>query len=115
MLHTLAIATNGISRTQKGRLKNSLIQPYISNIIVSEDAGYQKPHRGFFQYAFDTCKMQDKKSTIIIGDSLSADIKGGIDFGIATCWYNPTGILENSGMKIDYEIKDLRELKEFII
>lgn len=111
---TLAIATNGIARTQKGRLKNSLIQPYISHIIVSEDAGFKKPHNGFFQYAFDTCKMQDKKSTIIIGDSLSADIKGGIDFGIATCWYNPNGI-GTADLKADYEIKHLNDLLKIII
>ena len=112
---TLAIATNGVSRTQKGRLRNSLIQPYISHIIVSEDAGYQKPHGGFFQYVFDTCEVHDKKSTIIVGDSLTADIKGGIDFGIATCWYNPSRIIEGSGMKIDYEIEDLREFKDLIL
>lgn len=78
---TLAIATNGIARTQKSRLKNSAIQPYIKYTIVSEDAGYQKPHHGFFQYAFSACGQQDKDKVIIVGDSLSADIKGGADFG----------------------------------
>lgn len=112
---TLVIATNGIERTQKGRLKNSAIKTYIQNIIVSEEAGYQKPHQGFFEYAFNTCGHQDKNSAIIVGDSLSADIKGGIDFGITTCWYNPSGIIENSGMRIDYEIRDLRELIKLIL
>jgi len=112
---TLAIATNGIARTQIGRLKNSAIEPYIKHIIVSEDAGYQKPHRGFFQYAFSVCGQQDKDKVIIVGDSLSADIKGGADFGINTCWYNPEGIEENNGLRSDYEIKDLRELPRLIL
>lgn len=111
---TLAIATNGIARTQKGRLENSLIQPYISHIIVSEDAGYLKPHNGFFQCAFDTCGIQDKKSAMMIGDSLSTDIKGGIDFGIATCWYNPNGI-ETKDLKADYEIEHLSDLIKIIL
>lgn len=112
---TLAIATNGIARTQKGRLKNSTIEPYIKHIIVSEDAGYQKPHHGFFQYAFSVCGQQDKDKVIIVGDSLSADIKGGADFGITTCWYNPEGSEENNGLRSDYEIQDLRELRRLIL
>lgn len=112
---TLAIATNGIARVQKSRLKNSAIEPYIKHIIVSEDAGYQKPHQGFFEYAFNVCGHQGKDKAIIVGDSLNADIKGGADFGIATCWYNPIGVIESSGLKIDYEIKDLRELQGLIL
>lgn len=112
---TLAIVTNGIARTQKSRLKSSAIQPYIKYTIVSEDAGYQKPHQGFFQYAFSACGQQDKDKAIIVGDSLSADIKGGADFGITTCWYNPEGIVENNVLTVDYEIKDLRELPRLIL
>lgn len=112
---TLAIVTNGIARTQKSRLKNSAIQPYIKYTIVSEDAGYQKPHHGFFQYAFSVCGQHDKDKVIIVGDSLRADIKGGSDFGITTCWYNPEGRIENNGLRSDYEIKDLRELLGIII
>ena len=112
---TLAIATNGIARTQRSRLKSSAVEPYIKHIIVSEDAGYQKPHQGFFQYAFSVCGQQDKDKVIIVGDSLSADIKGGADFGITTCWYNPAGIVEHGHLKYDYEIKDLRELLHLIL
>lgn len=112
---TLAIATNGVSRIQKRRLENSAIAPYIQHLIVSEDAGYQKPHQGFFQYAFDVCGYYDKDRAIIVGDSLSADIKGGADFGVATCWYNPTNHINDTGLRIDYEIKDLRELVKLIL
>jgi 2-haloacid dehalogenase len=112
---TLAIATNGIARTQKNRLKNSAIFPYIKHIIVSEDAGYQKPHQGFFQYAFHICGHHDKETAIIVGDSLSADIRGGVDFGIDTCWYNPGKITDRNDLRADHEIHDLRELMKFIL
>lgn len=111
---TLAIATNGIARTQKSRLKNSAIEPYIKHIIVSEDAGYQKPQPGFFTYAFDICGRQEKDKVIIVGDSLSTDIKGGAEFGIDTCWYNPKCI-EDNGLKSDYKITNLEELLKLIL
>ena len=111
---TLALATNGIARTQKNRLKNSAIKQYINHIIVSEDAGYQKPQQGFFTYALDICRQQEKDKVIIIGDSLSTDIKGGAEFGIHTCWYNP-GRIEDDGMKSDYKITSLNELLNLIL
>ncbi len=112
---TIAIVTNGISTTQRNRLKCSAIAPYIKYIIVSEDAGYNKPHEGFFQYTFDVCGWLDKEKAIIIGDSLNADIKGGADFGITTCWYNPTNVNSGNDIRIDYEIKNLRELPGIVL
>ncbi|NTV90694.1 MAG: noncanonical pyrimidine nucleotidase, YjjG family [Clostridiales bacterium] len=113
---TVAIVTNGISTTQKNRLKCSAIAPYIKHIIVSEDAGYQKPHQGFFKYAFDVCgwREADKKKVMIVGDSLNADIKGGADFGITTCWYNPNGEKGTGKKKAHYTIGNLSELWKII-
>jgi 2-haloacid dehalogenase len=112
---TVAVASNGIARVQRNRLAISPIRPYVKHLIVSEDAGHAKPHRGFFEYAFRVCGHEDKGTTIIVGDSLGADVKGGVDFGIATCWYNPTGAANDSGTKADYEIRDLRELFALIL
>ncbi len=105
---TLAIMTNGIYKTQKKRLEGSQIAPYISYLLVSEEAGYQKPHRGFFDYAFRICNHTDKGSAIILGDSLRADIKGGADYGIATCWYNPhRENPESNSVRPDFIIHEL--------
>jgi YjjG family noncanonical pyrimidine nucleotidase len=120
---TLAIVTNGIASTQISRLACSAIAPYISHLIVSEDAGVHKPHQGFFEYTFDVCGWADKSKTIIIGDSLQADIKAGLDFGIKTCWYNPAKAGKNknepaknpAGIKADFEIGSLYELPELIL
>ncbi len=112
---TLAIVTNGVARIQKRRLEGSGIYPFIKHIIVSEDAGCQKPNEGFFQYAFNICGKYDKEKVIIVGDSLESDIKGGMDFEIATCWYNPSGIENSSDINSNYEINDLRELLKIIL
>ncbi|MGE5654291.1 MAG: YjjG family noncanonical pyrimidine nucleotidase [Bacillota bacterium] len=112
--YTLAIASNGIARTQRRRIKGSAIEPYIKHIVVSEEAGYQKPHQGFFEYAMRICGETDKDKVMIVGDSLSADIKGGVDFGITTCWYNPAGAANTDGLRIDHTIRELRELTRLL-
>ncbi len=112
--YTLAIASNGIAKTQRRRIRGSGVEPYIKHIIVSEEAGYQKPHQGFFEYAMRSCGETDKARVMIVGDSLSADIKGGADFGITTCWYNPAGAVNSSGLKIDHTIRELQELLEIL-
>ena len=81
---------------------------------VSEDIGYQKPTREYFDYCFEKMKNIDLDQTLIIGDSLSSDIQGGVNVGIDTCWYNPHCIEEPQDMNITYIIHDLRELLDLL-
>lgn len=111
---SLVIATNGISRVQHRRLENSGLTPYITRVVVSEDTGYQKPDARFFEYAFDLCGIHDTSSVLMVGDSLSSDIRGGINAGIETCWYNPNKT-ESTEIKPDYEIQNLSELYGIIL
>lgn len=111
----LAIATNGIAKCQRKRVGLSSINDYIDCIVVSEEAGYQKPQTGFFQYAFDLCGQRDKSRAIMVGDSLPADIAGGAAFGIATCWYNPGGKVIDPKCRADYQIGRLLELLPIIL
>jgi 2-haloacid dehalogenase len=107
---TLAIASNGVARTQRKRLELSPLAPYIRYLLVSEEAGYQKPQRDFFDYAFRVCGHTDKTSAIILGDMLSADIEGGAGYGIATCWYNPRREKPPESSPLpDYEIHRLTD------
>ena len=108
--YRLAILTNGIREVQLARFKGSPIEPFIEQVIISEDAGYSKPHPGIFDYAFSVLGHSDKETALMIGDSLSSDIAGGIGFGIKTCWYNPAGCPVLPGLEPDYEIANLKEL-----
>lgn len=83
------IVTNGTLLTQKRRLKESGIGVYAKKVFISEEIGYQKPLKKYFDYCFSEIHGFEPKKAIIVGDSLSADIQGGINAGIATCWYNP--------------------------
>lgn len=112
--YRLAIITNGIREVQMARFSSSPLVPFIERVIVSEDAGYSKPHPGIFDYAFRALGHSDKETALIVGDSLSSDIEGGIRFGIKTCWYNPHRKPTHQETRPDYEITDLRELAEFL-
>jgi len=83
------IVTNGTLLTQVRRLRASGIGKYAKKVFISEEIGYQKPLKEYFDYCFSQIPGFDPEEAIIIGDSLSADIRGGINAGIATCWYNP--------------------------
>ena len=104
----LCIVTNGISRAQHRRLEKSEINPFISDIFVSEDLGCQKPQKEFFDIVFQSLKGFAKDRAIILGDSLASDIQGGINAGIDTCWFNPNGQAALSDC-FTYEIRNLND------
>jgi 2-haloacid dehalogenase len=110
----IAIVTNGLQAVQRGRLENSTIKNFISELLISEEIGAAKPGRAFFEAAFARCGDPSKSEVLIIGDSLTSDIQGGADYGIDTCWYNPTEQTQPKGLEITYEIKQLHELLELV-
>ena len=86
--YTLYIITNGIALTQANRLRKSGLLPYIEEVFVSETIGYQKPKRKYFDYVLKNITEKDTSKVIVIGDSLSSDIKGAIDSELDYIWYN---------------------------
>ncbi len=111
---TLVIATNGFEKSQMARFSNSSIYPYIDYVAISEKIGYPKPDGRFFDYALNICGCTDKSKVIMIGDSLNADIKGGINYGIDTCWYNPHNTELPEGIRPTYIISDLKEILDIV-
>ncbi|PLS01890.1 YjjG family noncanonical pyrimidine nucleotidase [Neobacillus cucumis] len=111
----LYIVTNGVSRTQDKRLRDSGLHPLFKEIFVSEDTGFQKPMKEFFDYVFARIPESSEDQTLIIGDSLSSDIKGGQLAGLDTCWFNPQGKPNNSRINPTYEIRNLNELFQILI
>jgi 2-haloacid dehalogenase len=110
----IAIVTNGLEAVQRSRLRHSTIHPFISELIISEEVSAAKPHPAFFDAAFARTGDPAKSDVLIVGDSLTSDIQGGVNYGIDTCWYNPTGEERPEGLSITYEIRHLMELLEII-
>ncbi|MZL69053.1 MULTISPECIES: YjjG family noncanonical pyrimidine nucleotidase [Eubacteriales] len=110
----LYLVTNGVSRTQHRRLQGSDITPYIADVFVSEDTGYQKPQKEYFDYVAAHIPGFDRAAALLVGDSLTSDMMGGQNAGIDTCWYNPGGKPNALGVPITYEIARLEELPALV-
>ncbi|MEK3734843.1 MULTISPECIES: YjjG family noncanonical pyrimidine nucleotidase [Paenibacillus] len=106
----MAIITNGIKEVQLSRIGRSELCDAFECIVVSEDAGSQKPHPAIFDFAFDKLGFPDRQEVLIVGDSLTSDIAGGSRYGIDTCWYNPGRKPNHSDVQPTYEIQRLEEL-----
>ena len=101
------IVTNGISGTQRKKINLSGFKDCVEDCFISEEIGIEKPNKAFFDYVFSKIPDLDKERTIIIGDSLTSDIKGGMEAGIKTCYFNPERQEITGDYKPDYEIEHL--------
>ncbi len=112
--YRLYLATNGIVNVQARRIKDSGIGKYFESIFVSERIGYNKPDKRFFDTAFREIPDFKHSETVIVGDTLTSDILGGINAGIKTVYFNPSGRKNDTVITPDYEIGSLGELTELL-
>lgn len=112
--YRLYIVSNGTAKVQEGRIGSSGIAKYMDGIFISQILGANKPDKQFFDTCFAEIPDFSLSETVIIGDSLSSDIKGGINAGITTVWFNPKGIENDNDIKPDYTIKELSEVPGFL-
>jgi len=107
--------SNGTVIAQTKKLRLSGLGELMDGIFLSEQLGVEKPNVEFFDKVFEQIGQVDRSEILIVGDSLSSDIKGGNNAGIKTCWYNPTKAQVLSELRIDYEIADLHEIYNIIL
>lgn len=113
--YRLFVISNGVSQTQAKRLKASGLDKYFEQIFVSEEVGAQKPSMEFFAYVEKHIQGFDKSRALIVGDSYSSDIQGGLNAGIDTCWFIRGNINEQEkGDKSTYRISGLKQLKDIL-
>lgn len=116
------VITNGVTSTQENKLRLSGLYDLMDGVFISEQAGTPKPQKGFFDYCLNAIAEEsravDKSRLLIVGDSLTSDIKGGVLSGIPTCWYRPEDIRETDAFerelyeryRPDYEISRLEQI-----
>ena len=104
------LASNGASAVQRIRLRNADLTQYFRGIFISEEMGIDKPKREFFQMCFAAIPDFSRQTALMVGDSLTSDIRGGRNAGIRTCWYNPDRRTAPPGWEPDEEIARLAEL-----
>ena len=112
--YDLYIVTNGIQNTQKRRLTKAGIISHFTDIFVSETIGYQKPRKEYFDYVLSHIKEKNISNVLLIGDSLSSDIKGAINAGIPCVWLRRNKAADYSGYTPNHIIDDIREITDLL-
>lgn len=105
--YTLHIISNGFKETTLTKMEVSGLNPYFRNVIISEDVGVNKPHKAIFEYALNKAEAQ-KHESIMIGDSLEADIRGAQDYGIKAIYFNP--LKKEIPSDVEWQINNMEEL-----
>lgn len=108
--YRICIITNGTAAVQHTRLADSGLLPYVSDLFISEEVGADKPSPCFFDHVLKALGEPAKETLLIIGDSLTSDIRGGILSGIDTCWYNPGGQTCPEGLTPTLQVRSFSEL-----
>ena len=106
--------TNGTRVAQERKLKKSGLGELFDGVFISELVGAEKPSPAFFDYVFDHIGPVEKPEVLMVGDSLTSDMRGGLQAGIPCCWYNPKGLPLPEGMAPDYVIHDLNQVEEIL-
>jgi 2-haloacid dehalogenase len=112
--YELYAVTNGLCAVQTRRIKDSRLDRFFRGYFISEEIGFSKPRKEFFDLAFSKIDGFERDKAIIIGDSLRSDILGGKNAGIRTCHYNPQKKENKTGIIPDHEIKNLSELPRLL-
>ena len=111
--YRLFLASNGTASVQAGRMTSANLYRWFEEVFVSQEIGHNKPSKAYFEACFARIPNFHREKCLMVGDSLSSDILGGINAGIKTCWVNP-----NHGdcgeIKPDYEIEALAQLPELL-
>lgn len=102
--------TNGTKIAQAKKLEKSGLNKILDGAFISEDVGAEKPSAAFFEAVWKTIGEYAPDEVMIVGDSLTSDMRGGNNAGIRTCWYCPTGAPALEEIRIDYKIQSLREV-----
>lgn len=108
------VVTNGTFVAQEKKLKKSGIGELMKDAFISDHIGYEKPSIEFFEHVFEKIGHYEKNEILIVGDSLTSDMKGGNNAGILCCWYNPNHMENTMDISVDYEIDHLWQLEEIL-
>lgn len=112
--YRLFLASNGTAKVQAGRLKSANISHYFEKIFVSQQIGANKPDIAYFDGCFSQIPDFARERTIMVGDSLTSDIKGGKNAGIATCWVAPKDAQPPEDIQPDYRIESISQLEALL-
>ena len=108
--YKLYVVSNASNLQQTTRLRKAGLMQYVNGVFGSLDIGFIKPSREYFDYCFSQLGGTTPLQTVIVGDSLNADISGGIAYGLRTIWFNIRNVEPSDSTFPDFTIHSLSEL-----
>lgn len=113
--YRLFLASNGTASVQHSRLTSAGLYPYFEKVFISQEVGYNKPSKAYFERCFSLIPGFEAEKAIMVGDSLTSDILGGQRSGLKTCWVNPGHLPAPADIQPDYEIESLSQLEALLM
>ena len=108
------VVPNGTVIAQTKKLQRSHLGEWMDGVFLSEELGAEKPSPRFFEQVFAALPDIPKEDMLIVGDSLTSDMQGGLNAGVPTCWYNPQSLPRPADMAIAFEIQNLQQIYELL-
>ena len=108
------VVSNGTVIAQTKKLERSHLGEWMDGIFLSERLGAEKPSPQFFRQVFAALPDILPSDMLIVGDSLTSDMQGGLTAGIPTCWYNPQSLPRPADMALAFEIQNLQQIYELL-
>ena len=112
--YRLFLASNGTATVQHARLTSAGLYPYFEKVFVSQEVGHNKPSREYFDACFSQIPGFDAGKALMVGDSLTSDIRGGSRAGMKTCWINPYHLPPRADIPADYQLERLAQLEALL-
>lgn len=112
--YDLFLVTNGLKNVQEAKLALTEVPKYLKDIYISESVGYAKPAKEFFDVIFSDYPEIDSKTTLIVGDSLTSDIRGGNNAKIRTCWVHDLETAVPMGYRVDLRVRKFTDLEDLL-
>lgn len=112
---TLAVVSNGATGVQVSRLKASGVERYMDGVYISEKLGVAKPNAKLFDLVLKDLGITNRSRVLVVGDDLLADVQGGINAGLDTCWVNFTGQEEPEKGKPKFTVTSYEELYRIVM
>ena len=108
------VVSNGTIVAQTKKLERSHLGEWMDGVFLSEELGAEKPSPAFFDKVFAALPDLNKADMLLVGDSLTSDMRGGLLAGIPTCWYNPNRLPRPADMAVDFEIQNLQQIYDLL-
>lgn len=112
--YELYIVTNGTAQTQYSRIHNAGLDRWVSGVFISEEIGVPKPAKKYFDAVFAAIPFS-RQEALIVGDSLTSDIQGGVNAGVDTCWYNPQNVENKTDIAPKFTVGSYEELYRIVM